>query len=232
MRSAGLLIVLLLGSPAALAQIGERVSIGSFSIDRTEVTQGQFRAYASQTGSITMAERSGGGFEYAAGWERRPGWTVYQPFGQPVSPREPAAHVTWAEAAAYCRWAGGRLPMAAEWRQAAYTETRPNPPPPFKAGQTYRFPMAEPRHANTSASDPWPRSAEAGATTPGVNGLYDMGGNLWEWAADGPDAGSRYTMGGSWWYGPDQTANSVEASKPADFFAVYIGFRCVYPAAG
>ncbi len=39
-----------------------------------------------------------------------------------------------------------------------------------------------------------------GTTKRGVNGLYDMGANVWEWLADrrGEDA---LTAGGSWWYG-------------------------------
>lgn len=217
----------------AYAQIGERVRIGSFAIDRTEVTIGQFRRFAQATGLKTMAERDGGGFEWGAGWERRSGWTVYRPFGRaPASDDEPAVHVTWGEAQAYCRWAGGRLPTAAAWIAAAYTEMRPDAPAPYRTGRTYRYPVGDSwQGANTSdAGDRWSRHAPAGRIKAGVNGLFDMGGNVWEWVSDARGE-ARRTMGGSWWYGPDKMTRETIAFKPAAFYAVYVGFRCAYDVA-
>jgi formylglycine-generating enzyme len=213
---------------AVAAPVGELVDMGRFRIDRTEVTIGQFRAFAAASGLKTAAEREGGGFEYVAGWQRRAGWTVYAPFGTSgASDLEPAVHVSWEEAGAYCRHVGGRLPTVAEWELAAYTEQRAAPPAPYQTGKTYDFPVIEPTHANTSAADAWPRSAPAGATKAGVNGLYDMGANVWEWVEDAA-GNERRTMGGSWWYGPDQMRRGGTASKPPQFYAVYVGFRCVY----
>jgi len=37
---------------------------------------------------------------------------------------EPAVHITYDEAQAFCRWAGGRLLNDAQWLEAAYTERR------------------------------------------------------------------------------------------------------------
>lgn len=206
-----------------------RVRLDGFSIDRTEITIGQFARFVQATGLVTRAERDGGGQEYDGGWQRRAGWTWRAPDGQPdADPRLPAAHLTFGEAEAYCRWAGGRLPTAAEWQRAAYTELRPQPPAPFVRGTTYAQPTGpSPDGANTNGNDPWPRAAPAGATRAGVNGLHDMGANLWEWASDA-QGGERRTMGGSWWYGPGQMRADVVAWKPADFTAVYIGARCVY----
>ena len=52
-----------------------RVMIGSFAIDRTEVTIGQFRSFLRARNARTTAEADGGGFEFVGGWTRRVGWT-------------------------------------------------------------------------------------------------------------------------------------------------------------
>jgi len=213
--------------------------IGRFAIDRTEVTVGQFARFAEATGTVTRAERAGGGLVYASGWEQRPGWTWRTPYGTPASDDEPAVHVTFDEARAYCAWADKRLPTDAEWVEAAYTERRASPPAGFVHGRTYPYPTGDrPLGANclgdcgeTPAID---RSemldrgrghARAGTTRAGVNGLFDMGANVWEWVDTGDDRDKR-TRGGSWWYGETQMRAGHEASKPRDMAVVYIGFRC------
>ena len=204
------------------------VRLEGFAIDATEVTIGRFRAFARAQGITTHAEASGGGFEYAAGWEQRPGWTWAAPYGAPGGDDEPAVHVTWHEARAFCERVDGRLPRFDEWRRAAYEEMRAEPTDGFMRGRTYTYPVGDrPAGMNTSAEDAWARHAPAGATRRGVNGLYDMGANAWEWLAD-RRAGDALTAGGSWWYGASKTRLEGAQYKPADFAAVYIGSRCVY----
>lgn len=233
MKRRGALLLAAVSWVHAHAQIGERVvldDLGGLQFDRTEVTIGQFARYAQVTGVRTRAELEGGGFEYVGGWQRRPGWTWRQPDGVPAAPELPAVHLTHAEAAAYCQWAGGRLPTTAEWRRAAFTELRAAPPAPWLRGKTYPWPTGDsPQGANTSDPDPWPRAALVTQTRAGVNGLHDMGANVWEWASDAR-GNERQTLGGSWWYPAFQMKADVEAWKRADFYAVYIGFRCVYDA--
>lgn len=223
----------LLMSPAVHSQMGEKVvldDLGRLQMDRTEVTIGQFAHYAVSTGKKTRAEIDGGGFEYVGGWQRRPGWYWRQPEGVPAAPELPAVHLTHAEAASYCQWAGGRLPTAHEWRQAGFTELRSAPPAPWIRGKTYPWSTGDSAQgANTSEADPWPRAAPVNQTGAGVNGLHDMGANVWEWAADAR-GNERQTLGGSWWYPAYQMKADVEAWKAADFYALYIGFRCVYDA--
>jgi hypothetical protein len=84
--------------------------VGDFSIARSETTVGQFRRFADDTGTVTRAERAGGGEVYEAGWTKKPGWIWRTPYGRPAHDDEPAVHVTYDEAQAFCRWAGGRLP--------------------------------------------------------------------------------------------------------------------------
>lgn len=221
---------------AALAQdgavpspIGTRADLGDFLIDVTEITVGQFKRYAEKQALRTAAEREGGGHEWGSGWERRAGWTYRTPFGKPAADEEPAVHLNWSEAQAYCAAAGGRLPSKAQWQQAAYIEQRKTPPAHFQHGRTYPYPTGDtPAGANVLGdADGWQRHAPAGRTRPGVNGLYDAGGNVWEWLADA-QGNERLTAGGSWWYGADKMKAESMQYKPAAFYAVYVGFRCVY----
>lgn len=217
---------------AQAATAAGRVQLDDFAIDRTEVSMARFAEFVAATGLITEAERQGGGFEFLAGWQRQPGtsWRRPDPMGE-ADPQLPAVHLNFAEARAFCQWAGGDLPTAAQWRQAAFTEQRAQAPAPFERGRRYDWPTGEsPAGANTSGDDPWARAAPVGATRAGVNGLHDMGANVWEWTLDAR-GDTHQTVGGSWWYPAYQMAADVQAFKPADFYAVYIGFRCVYPKA-
>jgi sulfatase modifying factor 1 len=130
-----LLVCATIAAPSAHAE-GDMQPIGCFAIDRTEVSVAAFRRFVAATGIVTMAERQGGGSVFEAGWVRKPGWTWRTPFGEHADEREPAVHVTFEEAAAYCRWASKRLPTDAEWLEAAHTERRASPPAPFQTGTT------------------------------------------------------------------------------------------------
>lgn len=231
------LCLLVLATPLAWSQEAAMQRIGNFWIDRTEVTIGQFAAFVAATGTVTAAERAGGGSTYEGGWQQRPGWSWRAPYGKPGAPGEPAVHVNFEEAQAYCRWAGKRLPTDAEWGEAAYTERRAAPSGGFVTGRTYRYPTGDsPQAANCldcAAAAGVPHAvtsrgrghALAGATAPGVNGLHDMGANVWEWVDSGPGPEKR-TRGGSWWYGADQMQDRARQTKPATTAVVYIGFRC------
>jgi formylglycine-generating enzyme len=219
---------------------GNMQRIGDFSIDIAEVTIGQFARFVTATGFLTKAERAGGGLVYAAGWMQKAGWTWRAPYGRPGQEDEPAVHVTFDEAQAYCRWTGKRLPSEHEWLEAAYTERRTAPPSPFSRGRTYPYPTGDrPEGANclgdcgqtpaidySAVLERGRGHAKAHTTRPGVNGLYDMGANVWEWVETN-DQDQKGTRGGSWWYGAAQMQADYDASKPRDMTVVYIGFRCV-----
>jgi sulfatase modifying factor 1 len=225
--------------PIGFAMGSGMQKIDSYSIDRTEVSVGQFRQFVKDTGLVTKAERAGGGLVFGTGWERKAGWIWSSPFGSPADPGEPAVHITFDEAAAYCEWAGKRLPKDTEWEKAAYTETRANPPAPFIKGTTYVYPTGPSPFGANCLTDCGPTPAidysnqldrgighaAVGTTQAGVNGLYDMGANVWEWTENDGRQEKR-TRGGSWWYGASKMKADDVATKPRDMAVVYIGFRC------
>lgn len=229
----------LLISNASADSIG-MVDLPHFAIDQTEVTISAFKIFSDETGFVTEAERSGGGLVFEAGWKKKLGWTWRNPYGLPARDDEPAVHITFDEASAYCHWAGKRLPTESEWVSAAYTEQRLSPPAPFERGKTYPFPTGDsPAGANCLNAcgdhpavpvahllDHGAGHAPTATTTAGVNGLYDMGANVWEWV-EIDNTETKGTRGGSWWYGARQMQADYVARKPRDMAVVYIGFRCV-----
>jgi formylglycine-generating enzyme len=222
--------------------------IAGFSMAQTETTVGQFKRFAAATQTVTLAERNGGGEVYEAGFVKKSGWNWRTPFGGNKMPAddEPAVHVSFDEAQAFCRWAGGRLPSDTEWVSAAYTEQRPKPAAGFERSKVYRFPIGD-RPTGAQCLDDCGSAAKTRAishgvrlwrgdghalvtaTPAGVNGLHDMGGNVWEWIDDPLNTNGsteRRMRGGSWWYGQIQMQADYSQTKSANTTVVYIGFRC------
>lgn len=232
--------VCIAASPAAFAADPPQRLVHGLLWDAHEVTVGQMKAYARATGFISEAEKDGGGYVYESGWAQKSGWTWRKPFGVDAADNEPAVHLTFDEAGRACRHAGKRLPTDTEWVKAAFLEQRQPAPAGWVVGKRYVYPNGDSADDSNYLDS---RSAANGVapkgvlsrgtghvpvmrTLPGVNGLWDMGGNVWEWVDSGAGQ-ERVTRGASWWYGPQRQRADDVATKPRDTRVVYIGFRCV-----
>lgn len=228
-------------SLCCLAQaLGQTAPVHGLLWDMHEMSVGQVKQFANATRFVSQAEREGGGFIYESGWMQKKGWTWRQPFGVPARDDEPAVHLTFDEAKSICRFFDKRLPTDSEWVAAAYVEQREQPPPAFTPGRRYAYPHGDQGQSSHCLQGCLNRQGTAPQgsltrgtghlpvmqTPPGVNGLYDMGGNVWEWV-DTPIGEERITRGGSWWYDASRQRESDVASKPRDTRVAYVGFRCV-----
>jgi len=130
--------------------------------------------------------------DVAQWWTWTPGacWRHPEGPGSSIADRmdHPVVHVSWADARAYCEWAGKRLPTEAEWERAARfgsdgarfmwgSELTPGGEHRANIWQG-TFP-----HRNT-VDDGFARTAPVGSFPASALGLHDMAGNVWEWTAD------------------------------------------------
>jgi formylglycine-generating enzyme required for sulfatase activity len=152
-----------------------RFYLDAFEIDRTEVTNLQYRRFVLATGASAPRYWTGDSFP-------------------PGAELEPVVGVGWTEANAYCEWVGERLPTEAEWEKACRSSD----------GRTYPWGTTwNPDRANVAArvaddlNDAWawlvgPRSwpplglREVGTCSGDVSafGVLDLAGNAAEWVAD------------------------------------------------
>jgi formylglycine-generating enzyme required for sulfatase activity len=195
-----------------------QVDVAAFKMDKFEVTNADFAAFVKATGYQTYAEQKG-----LASWKDQAG---------AGKDNHPVTMVTWDDAAAYCKWAGQRLPTEAEWEKAARgTDGRT-----FPWGNDWDPAKANVKDAGLRGT------AAVGSFGAGASpyGVEDMAGNVWEWTADWyqpypsnttKDAyyGEKFrvTRGGGWFDEQAQvTTFTRNAAAPAKTTSDDLGFRC------
>ncbi len=213
-----------------------------FDMARTEVTVGQFLAFASATGYLTDVEKEGRVWSYRDGrWEGIASTDWFQP-GFVQTGDNPVVCVSWYDAAAFCAWLSEqtgwevRLPTETEWEYAC------------RAGTTGD-------HAGDADVMGWHgynsglRTHPVGTKQPNAWGLYDMHGNAWEWCrdnwhenyegapADGsawanPDNSDHVLRGGAWCRNPWVCRSAYRYHVWPDCPSVNMGFRIVRTCGG
>ncbi|MFH5831944.1 formylglycine-generating enzyme family protein [Halalkalibaculum sp. DA3122] len=94
---------------------GEPVTVDSFYMDSTAVTNRQFAEFLGEN-EQWRPEKIPAVFanqRYLSHWE------LPTPEYKGNNPGSPVTHVSWYAAQAYCQWAGGRLPTLNEWEYSA-----------------------------------------------------------------------------------------------------------------
>jgi len=187
-----------------------KVNIKPFRMSPTAVTNAQFAAFIDATGHITEADAFGWSFVFwsevpkrlgptqavqGIEWWRRVEGANWQNVNGPDTmeaayhPDHPVVHVSWNDALAYAKWAGGRLPTEAEWEHAArgglgdvpypWGDAEPNDRDSFPCNIWQgKFPDVN------SGADGYTTTAPAQSFAPNGYGLFNMSGNVWEWTQD------------------------------------------------
>ncbi|WP_447976962.1 formylglycine-generating enzyme family protein [Candidatus Nitrospira bockiana] len=199
------------------------VYLDEFTIDRYEVTNVQYLRYVLATG---------------AAW---PPYWKEAPFPEKTA-LHPVIGVSWAEADAYCRWVGKRLPTEAEWEKAARgTDARIFP----WGNQPAGWGRSNIAHPGSKRGLKYPPLANVDRYDRGrsVYGVYQMAGNVAEWVSDwfdpeyyqygtsynpdGPPVGElKVFRGGSWNEDPEVARSAGRGARTVDHRSYLIGFRC------
>jgi len=199
-------------------RLREEVDLPSYFIDRTEVTNREFKNFLDATGYQPRWPEN-----FLRHWKNG----TY-PDG---SGDHPVAWVSMEDALAYCAYADKRLPTEEEWQKAAQGED----------GRVWPWGnLFDPDKANMDSGGTLPVGSFKEGASP--YGCLDMTGNVWEMTnslqTDGYHAfcwirgGSYYFAKGSRWYMQGGPITNYQRAKlwlmtPALNRSSALGFRCV-----
>ena len=199
-----------------------RVTVDGFELTKSEVTVAQYRACV-DAGTCN----AGGTGEYC-------NWDKGDRGAHPIN------CVDWGQSAAFCKWAGGRLPTEAEWEYAARSGGRDWTYPWGNEQATCSRAVMDDGGDGCGKNRTWPVCSKSAGHS--AQGLCDMAGNVWEWVADwygdyspaasrnptGPGSGSVRVCRGGGWFNPAAGLRAAyrNGNRPGDRGSG-LGFRCL-----
>ena len=165
-------------------------------------------------------------------------------------PAYPAVNVSWEDAVAFCAWLGRkegrtyRLPTDAEWSLAVGLPEEKGRTPQEKSGKIQDvFPWGAqwppPKGAGNFRqkfkTDAFEHTSPVGSFSANSLGIFDLGGNVWEWCDDRYNEELEYRVfrGGAWdVYDPAFLLSSDRNFDGAPFRCDDLGFRVVVVVPG
>ncbi len=196
------------------------VSVSSFEMTETEITNSQFVQFLNENGNTcgdgecVDSDDEEGDLRIHESGEL---WMVEQGFRD-----HPVNEVTWYGAKTFCEWAGGRLPSEAEWEYAA----RAGADTIYSCGDDVACLDGIAWHSDNSC-EPTPHCIAQLHPVRGMEpndfGLYDMFGNVWEWNEDlFHDSYEGAPSDGSAWEDDQSTPWPVLRGGSVSYYEVYL----------
>ena len=202
--------------------------VAGFSVDATEVSNGQYEAFLAVEFEQEFFDALPAGCEFK---------TDFTPEDFPNNPNPdlPVVNVDWCDAYAYCEWAGQELCGAIGGGPNDYSDWIDwNTSQWYRACTTagvFEYPygvLYEPTNCNTEDAQ-FGGVTEVGAFNScegGFPGLFDMSGNVWEWENSCNDMGECRRRGGSYFSDASNSRCGVGSSREREFRNGNVGFRC------
>ncbi len=221
--------------PAELPQ--RTIYLDAYEIDQFEVTTVQYLKYvlAKDLPPLIDWQYDGGNF-------------------QETMASHPVMHVSWADADAYCKWAGKRLPTEAEWEKAARGEDGRiypwgNQPAGLSRANFGRTGLSGPVRDRPERLVLYPPiiSVDKYDNAVGPYGTFQMAGNVAEWVADwydkeyyktapdrnpkGPENGTQKSFRGGGWIDSTPSVRGAQRNGTDPITKMnWMGFRCARDA--